>query len=437
MNIKNQLLKKKNKIAVWGVGYIGLSSMVYFAKKGVICKGYDIDLDKVNKINKGHLPIPELKDWFDINIKNLVKKNNLSATSKIEEVLENEFKVHLIAIPTEKNGKPYFAILFKVLRSLGQIIKKKYKPIIIIESTLTPKFTNKFIIPFLSKYGEENIDYILGVAPRRDWFVANTKTIENLDRVIGGKNLKNGKIIKNILSIVCNKLHIASNYGISEMVKSIENAYRHMEIALANQLSEAYKDFNMREVLKLVGTKWNIGTFTPGFGTGGYCIPLSSQYVLREIKDKKKLSLLRETIKTDIGINIKIARSIVKKKFKSVAVLGLSYKGNLKVDILSPTIPFVNYLIKKKIKVKLFDPYYNEQEIKKITNLKMIKFPNELNDFECIVVSVDHKYFKDKVISISKNLKNCKYILDNMGIWKNFKFSKKINYKISGEENWI
>ena len=118
-------------------------------------------------------------------------------------------------------------------------------------------------------------------------------------------------------------------------------------------------------------------------------------------------------------------------------MLGLSYKGNLKVDILSPTVPFVNYLLKKKIKVKLFDPYYNEQEIKKITNLKMIKFPNELNDFECVVVSVDHKYFKDKVINISKNLKNCKYILDNMGIWKNFKFSKKINYKISGEENWI
>ena len=92
MNIKNLLLKKKSKIAVWGVGYIGLSSMVYFAKKGVICKGYDIDIDKVNKINKGHLPIPELKDWFNINIKNLVNKKNLSATNKIEEVLENEFK---------------------------------------------------------------------------------------------------------------------------------------------------------------------------------------------------------------------------------------------------------------------------------------------------------------------------------------------------------
>ena len=132
------------------------------------------------------------------------------------------------------------------------------------------------------------------------------------------------------------------------MVKSIENAYRHMEITLANQLSLAYPRESMREVLKLVGTKWNIGTYFPGFGTGGYCIPLSSQYVLREVKDKK-LTLLRETIKTDKNINIKIANSIAKKRFKNVGVLGLSYKGNLKVSTLSPTIPFIKHIKKKEI----------------------------------------------------------------------------------------
>ena len=128
------------------------------------------------------------------------------------------------------------------------------------------------------------------------------------------------------------------------MVKSIENAYRHVEITLANQLSLAYPKENMREVLKLVGTKWNIGTFYPGFGSGGYCIPLSSQYVLQNVNKSKDLTLLRETIKTDKNINLLIARSLVKKKYKNVGVLGLSYKGNLKVSILSPVIPFVKEL---------------------------------------------------------------------------------------------
>ena len=125
-----------------------------------------------------------------------------------------------------------------------------------------------------------------------------------------------------------------------------------MEITLANQLSIAYPKEDMREVLKMVGTKWNIGTFYPGFGTGGYCIPLSSQYVVKDLKDKKKLTLLRETIKTDNKINLLIAKSLIKRGFKKVGVLGLSYKGDLKVHILSPVIPFVKHLIKNKIKVK-------------------------------------------------------------------------------------
>ena len=137
-----------------------------------------------------------------------------------------------------------------------------------------------------------------------------------------------------------------------------------MEITLANQLSLAFPNDNMREVLKLVGTKWNIGTYYPGFGTGGYCIPLSSKYVLENVKNPKKLTLLRETIKTDNKINLLIARSIVKEA-KKVGILGLSYKGNLKVSVLSPVIPFVKELLKNKIKVRLYDPFYSAKKLKK------------------------------------------------------------------------
>ena len=174
-----------------------------------------------------------------------------------------------------------------------------------------------------------------------------TKSLVDIDRVFGSTDNYSTKIIKSILSIVCKNLHEASSHKVSEMVKSIENAYRHMEITLANQLSIAYPKENMREVLKLVGTKWNVGTYHPGFGTGGYCIPLSSQYVLKEIKDKSKLTLLRETIKTDNKINIMIAKSLIKKGFKKIGVLGLSYKGDLKVDILSCNSFYKLFKIKK------------------------------------------------------------------------------------------
>ena len=194
----------------------------------------------------------------------------------------------------------------------------------------------------------------------------------------------------------------------------------------------------MREILRLVGTKWNIGTFYPGFGTGGYCIPLSSRYVIDGVKDETKLSLLRETIKTDSEINVLIAQSFIKRKFKNIGVLGLSYKGNLKVGILSPVIPFVNEIKKYKINIKLFDPYFTSEEIKDIVNLETFKFPEELNQFDALVIAVNHNSFIIDNSKIYNYLINCKYILDNFGIWKNLGLTEKgIEYHISGDENWL
>ena len=334
MNYKKNLISGKDKIAVWGTGYIGLSTMAFFSKKRISCVGFDVDKKKVRIINSGKLPIKELKSWFGFDIKNSVKSNKLLATNDHKVFFDKSFKVHFVAIPTEKNGKPYFKVLFNVLDKIIEIIKKnkKIKLVLIIESTLTPLCSEKQILPYFKKKKLiAGKDFIYGVAPRRDWFVEGTKSLVDIDRVFGSTDKISTKIIKQILSLVCKNLHEASSHKVSEMVKSIENAYRHMEITLANQLSIAYPNENMREVLKMVGTKWNVGTYHPGFGTGGYCIPLSSQYVIKEIKDKSKLTLLRETIKTDNKINILIAKSIIKKNLKKVGVLGLSYKGDLKV----------------------------------------------------------------------------------------------------------
>lgn len=440
MNYLDNLKKGKSKIAVWGSGYIGLSTMAFFSKKKIQCVGYDIDKSKVKTINSGKLPIKELKKWFGFDIKKAVKEKNLLATNNYKVFFNSAFNVHFVAIPTEKNGKPFFNILFNVLDRLIEIIEsnKNNKIVIIIESTLTPLCSEKKILPYFKKKNlEPGRDFIFGVAPRRDWFVEGTKSLVDIDRVFGSTDKYSTKIIKSILSIVCKNLHEASSHKVSEMVKSIENAYRHMEITLANQLSIAYPKENMREVLELVGTKWNIGTYHPGFGTGGYCIPLSSQYVLKEIKDQSKLTLLRETIKTDNKINIMIAKSLIKKGFKKIGVLGLSYKGNLKVDILSPVLPFIKYLKSKKITVKLFDPHYSAREILKIAGVNAFKYPRDLSKFDCIVISVDHKEFKKPNMKIIKNLSKCKYILDNMKVWSKLSIPKHINYRISGDKNWI
>ena len=437
MNYKSLLKSKKFKIAVWGTGYIGLSTMVYFAKKKIKCVGYDVNKEKVKKINSGTLPLEDLRKWFGFDIKGLVKQNYLKATSNYKNLITEDFLVHFIAIPTERDGKPYYRALMSVLDNISKIKKiNKHPPIVIVESTLAPKVSDKKIIPHLKrkklKVGE---NIFLSIAPRRDWFIEGGKNLENLDRVYGSTDKKSTKITKDVLSIVCKKLHAASTYRVSEMVKSVENAYRHMDITLANQLSLAFPKDNIREVLKLVGTKWNVEAFHPGIGAGGYCIPLSSRYILSQVKNLNKLSLLRETIKTDDGMVKSIANSIAKRGLKKIGVLGLSYKGNLKVSVLSKVIPLVKFLLKKKCKVQLFDPYFSKKEIYDATKVKTFSFPKDLPNFDCLIISVDHKQFKIPKKILEKYLKNCKLIIDHDGAWK--KYNLKNNYHLSGDHGWI
>ncbi len=438
MNYQKLLRSKKFKIAVWGTGYIGLSTMVYFSKENINCIGYDIDKEKIRKINSGVLPLKDLKTWFGFDIKKLVKQNYLKATSDFDDLNKENFLVHFIAIPTEKDGKPYYEPLLNVLDKIVKLknVNNQFPPIIIVESTLAPKVSDNKIIPFLEKSKLEiGKDILFSVAPRRDWFIEGVKNLKNLDRVYGSTDRRSALSTREVLSIVCKKLHEASSYKVSEMVKSVENAYRHMDITLANQLSLAFPKDNMREVLKLVGTKWNLETFHPGIGTGGYCIPLSSRYILSQVKDKNKLTLLRETIKTDDNMNLILAKSIAKKRFKKIGILGLSYKGNLKVSVLSKVIPLVRSLKKNKLNVKLNDPYFTDKEIKDILDVKTFKFPNDLNKFDCIIITVDHKQFKIPEKKLKKYLKKCKFIVDHDGAWKNYNLSN--NYHLSGDSNWI
>ena len=135
MNYKKLLKSKKFKIAVWGTGYIGLSTMVYFSKKRIKCVGFDINKEKIKKINSGVLPLADLRNWFGFDIKNLVKSNYLKATTNYKNLITEDFLVHFIAIPTEKDGKPYYKPLINVLSNISKINPNtQHPPIIIVES---------------------------------------------------------------------------------------------------------------------------------------------------------------------------------------------------------------------------------------------------------------------------------------------------------------
>jgi nucleotide sugar dehydrogenase len=441
-NLRKRLVEGQQKLAVWGAGYIGFSTMANFAAQGVSCVGTDISETTVSAINTGRIPVPNMEYWLGFDTKYLVDTGMMRATANWKELLTPEFAVHMIAIPTEKDDKPWDGALEDVTRKVAnQVARTEDASLVIIESTLTPKKTDELVIPIFEKGGlRVGKDILVGVAPRRDWFISPEKNLKSLPRIVGGTTPETTRLMIDVLSIVCDKLVPAADHRHAEIVKSVENAFRHVDITLANQLSLAYPSLDMREVLRLVATKWNVGLYHPSFGSGGYCIPLSSKYVLEGAERPEYLTILEDAISTDSILPSIVADRIADRGIKSVGILGLSYKGDLKVHVLSPTLRILKRFTERGVKAKVNDPYYTPDEIKKLTGAETFSFPEGLDEFECILIVAGHRLYRAIPESqLRKFLTRCELIIDNLeAVWSNFDWSSTgIMYFVAGDRNWL
>lgn len=441
MNIKEQLKVGKKKLGIWGLGYIGFSSMAYFAKAGVVSLGTDVREDTVRDVNRGKATIPNLDYWLGFDTVSLAEEKIMQATVDWKELISNDVAVHLITVPTEMHGKPYHDILKDVITKLSTYknIKTDHPPLVIVESTLTPTVADSIVIPLFEKEGlKVGKDILLGIAPRRDWFTSPDKSLKVLPRVVGGTTPETTKLMADVLGIICDTILPAKDHKHAAMVKSIENAYRQLDITFANQLSLAYPDMNIKSILKLAATKWNVGYYQPSFGTGGYCIPLAPQYILEGAKYPEKLTLIKESMKTDFSQPSVVVDSVIKRGAKKIAVLGIAYTGDLKVHVLSPAIAITKLLQQAGVDVKVHDPYYSAEEIKNITGCESISFPEGLKGFDTILLVSGHrKYTYTKTLDILQHLDSVKLILDNPGIWSEIAFPSNVEYYDAGNAGWL
>src|SRR5262249_58530879 len=146
MTYKNSLLENKSTVGIWGTGYIGYSTMLHLAAEGVICCGYDPDPQKVELINQGGHPVPGLNDWINIDPSPLLANKRMRATGNVQEVLDQNVLVHVIAVPTERGGQPWWDPLRQVIDQLADALmaggRRKTPPLVFIEATLTPSPTH-------------------------------------------------------------------------------------------------------------------------------------------------------------------------------------------------------------------------------------------------------------------------------------------------------
>lgn len=439
---RDALRNDNRRIGVWGLGYLGFSSMAYFARSGIACVGTDPIEQRVGEVNAGRTTIPNLAMWLGFDTEPLARAGLMRATADWKELLGDDVAVHLISVPTEAMGQPYDHALRDVLEKLAdRVPRSRDLPLlVIIESTLTPGKVDDLVIPVLESQGlRVGVDVLLGVAPRRDWFISPEKTVQTLPRVIGGTTAETTAMMADVLGLVSERVLKASDHRHAAMVKSVENAYRHLDIALANQLSLAYPDLDVREVLRLVGTKWNMDTYHPSFGTGGYCIPLAPKYVLEGAQRPDELSLLKLAIQTDVDQPRRVARSLIARGARRVGVLGLAYKGDLKVHTLSPTFPIVKELWAAGAVAKVHDPQFTHDELRRYLDpaVETFTFPDGLAEFDAVLVVADHlQYRSARPSELRAHLRRCRLILDNVGVWRDVPLDG-IEYHVAGDRRWL
>lgn len=427
---------KSNRIVIWGAGYIGLTTAISLAEKGQKTVIYDIDNNKIEKIHRNISPIPNLDYWCGYDFTYWFK-NDIIKVSLFDNLFYGN--INFIAIPTENKMRPCRSALYDVLHKIMTISKaNSNNPIIIIESTLSPGTVDEFILPILNReLGEHN--YILCIAPRRDWFVSPDKSLKTLTRIYSCIEATNKKVIDKILGLICKNLIYTYDYRAAEAVKSIENVFRYVDISIANQLAMIFPDLDIVEVLRLAGTKWNLDTYFPSFGIGGYCVPLAAQYLLNSSLKKGDFSIVNAAIKFNEDYIQMLLSAVQISQFKKIGVLGLSYKNDIKVSDGSPCIALVNILKNKyNIKVCVNDPFFTDEEIKKITNCNSFDFPTDLSRFDCIILVTAHRLYnafgKDNIErKMSKNVT----IIDGTGSWKiYFENVKGVRYIRIGMQNW-
>lgn len=441
MDLRSQLIDGKSKLGVWGCGYIGLTSMINFAQQGIYCIGYDINPEVISSLEGGQLHIPNLDYWLGYDPIPLLDRM-VQFTCDWLDMLTDDVRVHLIAVPTEKDGEPWFEPLQDVMAKITLRNPTEENPdLIVIESTLTPGMFDKIVLGRIkAMVCEVGKHLLVGIAPRRDWFDSPEKSLKALKRVIGGMNPETTQAMREVLGIVCDNL-ILSDAKTTELVKSVENSILHICATYACQLANAYPNVDIAEVLKLASTHWRIPLYYPSVGTGGYCIPVSSKYVKDGAEKPEYLTIIKEAIRSDNKQPIYIAGYMADKtKGGAIGILGLSYKRDLKVHKQSPSLKIIERLKELGVIVKVFDPYYTREEVRDIVDTESFDYPLGLSEFKGLVIVPPHRIFgQTPKRFLFENLTRGQVILDNEGVWEKWRIvfvANGIDYHRVGDKGW-
>jgi len=396
------------KICVVGLGYMGLPTALLFAKNGHNVVGFDISKERINDLNKGKLPFDEkgLLELFES------AKKRFKATSDVKNTKEAE--VYLVAVPTpiSNEKKCDLSYVESAMNTILSVLSDGNT--VILESTVRPRTTIDIVKPILDK---SKVGYNLAYVSEKA-IPGNTiyEMIHN-DRIIGGIDPKSSDMVKKLYSSFVKGEIIVTDCTTAETVKLMENTYRDVNIALANEFLKLSSDLgiNAWEAIALANHHPRVKIMHPGPGVGGHCIPVDPWF-LTEVSDKAKLIKQARMINDSMPSYVveKIEKIMKENNFKKVGLLGAAYKKNVDDARESPTLYIAKLLSEKGIEFKIHDPFVKEFKVEIEKDLATV---TEWAD--CLVVVCDHNIYGDlhtnKVVLNTKNvrIKNSIVLGDN------------------------
>lgn len=423
MSIYNELMNKKKKLAVVGLGYVGMPIAVAFAKKGIDVIGYDLNQKKIDLYKTGIDPTNEVGN-------DIIKNTSVEFTN--DEVRLRDASFIIIAVPTPVNidHTPDLTPVISASEIVARNLSKN--TIVVYESTVYPGCTEDVCIPILEKKSGMKCgnEFKVGYSPERINPGDKLHRLENIKKIVSGIDQETLANIKEVYDIVIEVgTHPVSSIKTAEAIKVVENSQRDINIAFMNELAMVFDrmEIDTNEVVDGMNTKWNALGFRPGL-VGGHCIGVDPYYFTYEAE---KLGYHSQIILNGRIVNDSIGKYIADKavkkmieaglapKYAKVVILGLTFKENCPDIRNSKVYDVIKQLRTYEIDPTIVDPWADKEEAEREYGVKVCSCA-DVHEADCVIVAVAHEQFikmgLDGIVKILGENKN-KVLIDVKGIY--------------------
>ncbi|MBK8141854.1 MAG: nucleotide sugar dehydrogenase [Chitinophagaceae bacterium] len=391
-----ELIDKKAKLAVIGLGYVGLPIALEFARK-ISVIGFDISAKRIEMMKNGIDPSNELE-------KEAFEDCDITFTDSLDVLREAKFFIVAVPTPVDDHKVPDLTPVQKASETVGKVIKKG--DYVVFESTVYPGCTEEDCLPIIEKLsGLKNVvDFKSGYSPERINPGDKNHTLATIVKVVSGCDAESlEEVAKTYELVVKAGVHRASSIKVAEAAKIIENTQRDLNIALMNELSVIFDKMNINtyEVLEAAGTKWNFLKFQPGL-VGGHCIGVDPYYLTYKAKElgyHSEVILAGRNINDNMGKYVakKVIQHIIKNngdvKSSKVLIMGATFKEDVSDIRNSKVSDVVNALKEFYVNVEVQDPYADSDELKHEYGFGLVK--EIANDYDAVIIPVPHREYKD------------------------------------------